>query len=474
MTPEWAPGRKWTGATVRVPIVFLVAMLAGVVRGQSSIGAVLNGASYSAVLAPGCWATIFGENLAGGPLAAQSVPLPRELGGVTVTVGGAGAELLYVSPKQINFLIPYEVAIPERYGKPTAVVVTRSGGGTASYSIHLSRVAPALFSRDASGTGRALVFNSRFEPAESLAAGDVVILYAAGLGRTVPGGVVAEPVEIYMGEQKLGANEVLFVGAAPGFPGVYQINLRVPVGVATDRLYLKAGGWRSNLVEFGLAPGNNAANVTGSIVGLYPAEPLNTPPYMMPLATGLRDGFSVVLTAGAFAVKLDVQAGAKPFAVAAVIESATAVIRIDPAAGTWQASNMVPTTATRFGDFAIGYPEYTMLDFSSCDGAVECPAAAGNRIPQARISPVVSYALRYVPLLEVPTSGFTGELKREGRLRADGRFDVTMQGEAPVAEFGGWLWLPYGPFATHRTILKLYVDGRVVAMREASYQLMHR
>lgn len=232
-------------------LVFWAAACAGVLAGQgATIGAVLNGASYSAALSPGCWATIFGENLAAGTAAAQAVPLPRELGGVSVTVGGIAAPLLYVSPKQINFLIPYEVPLPTPFGKTAPVVVSRGGAASSAYGIQLSRVSPAIFSRDASGKGRALLFDPRFVPADPVAAGDTVIFYAAGLGPTNPpaageGGaprVVTEPLEIYMGEQMLSASQVLFAGLAPGYPGIYQINVRVPEGMATDRLYMKAGG----------------------------------------------------------------------------------------------------------------------------------------------------------------------------------------------------------------------------------------
>src|SRR5438045_43072 len=93
---------------------------------QPVVSAVLNAASYSALVSPGCLVTIFGSNLADAPATASGVPLPNTLGGVTVSVAGLAAPLLYVSPSQINALIPFETAIPANTVVP--VVVTAPGG----------------------------------------------------------------------------------------------------------------------------------------------------------------------------------------------------------------------------------------------------------------------------------------------------------------------------------------------------------
>ena len=86
--------------------------------------AVVNAASYStdATLSPGSLASLFGLSLASSTAGATSLPLPATLGGVQVLVNGTPAPLLYVSPTQINFQIPYEAL----GGNATVVVV--SGG----------------------------------------------------------------------------------------------------------------------------------------------------------------------------------------------------------------------------------------------------------------------------------------------------------------------------------------------------------
>ena len=77
---------------------------------QESI-VVQSAAAPVGVVAPASLGSIFGANLASTTQQAISQPLPLSLGGVSLTVqdsagNSAGAPLLYVSPGQINFLMP--------------------------------------------------------------------------------------------------------------------------------------------------------------------------------------------------------------------------------------------------------------------------------------------------------------------------------------------------------------------------------
>src|SRR5215471_13801402 len=86
-------------AGIAVALCFSGALAAG-----PAITAVVNGASYSEGLAPGCWMVIFGNNLASGVQSASTLPLPENLGGASVTVAGLPSRLLYASSTQINAL----------------------------------------------------------------------------------------------------------------------------------------------------------------------------------------------------------------------------------------------------------------------------------------------------------------------------------------------------------------------------------
>src|ERR1700730_10491106 len=73
---------------------------------------VVNAASYSAgSLAPGSLATLFGSGLTTATAVAPGYPLPVSLGDANVYVNGVAAPLVFVSPGQINFQVPWETPI---------------------------------------------------------------------------------------------------------------------------------------------------------------------------------------------------------------------------------------------------------------------------------------------------------------------------------------------------------------------------
>lgn len=103
-------------------------------------------------LAPGAIVTTFAGNLGTDSLSA-GLPLPTELGGTTVTVTDASgisrpAQLLFVSPLQVNWLIPDGTA------PGPAVITTRNADGVQTRgTMDIEMVAPGLFSITASGSG---------------------------------------------------------------------------------------------------------------------------------------------------------------------------------------------------------------------------------------------------------------------------------------------------------------------------------
>src|ERR1051326_7936082 len=86
----------------------------------------VSAASFAATLAPDSIAAAFGTGLATKVEIATGQPLPTTLAGTTVKINGEPAPLFFVSPAQINYLIPT--------GTPagTAGVVVTSGDGTVS------------------------------------------------------------------------------------------------------------------------------------------------------------------------------------------------------------------------------------------------------------------------------------------------------------------------------------------------------
>lgn len=220
-------------------------------------GGVLNAATNVAgPIAPGSDATIYGTGFTSQTIAATSGPLPITLGGVSVFVNGFAAPLLFVSPGQINFQVPWELGVDAGTAPFTVMVAgsstikgSRAGSPvnstfTNTISAPVSRVAPGVY----------IVLTGTGTPVSSAPAGpgDVLVAYLTGMGPvTIPQttGVLAPGELSYTQETPTltvgGQNaEVLFSGLTPGTAGVYQINFRVPSGVPSGGapLVVRIGG----------------------------------------------------------------------------------------------------------------------------------------------------------------------------------------------------------------------------------------
>src|SRR6202043_1759065 len=121
--------------------------------------AVVSAASYAPQIAPSSLASIFGLSLATGTASAQldsTGKLPTTLAGATVLVNGESAPLIYVSPSQINFVVPDDAPL----GTDTVVVQSGSSGAKQSASALVQNTAPAIFSLNASGRGPGAILNA--------------------------------------------------------------------------------------------------------------------------------------------------------------------------------------------------------------------------------------------------------------------------------------------------------------------------
>lgn len=120
------------------------------------ISAVVNAASNQASnFAPGSFNAIYGSNLGTTTVTVTTPVLPAQTGGVTLILTDAKGVatpvlLYYVSPSQINFYIPLGVA-------PGAGLLKFTNGAslTASVSVTVGAITPALFTIDGSGKGAA-------------------------------------------------------------------------------------------------------------------------------------------------------------------------------------------------------------------------------------------------------------------------------------------------------------------------------
>ena len=187
--------------------------------------------------------TIFGNAMTTSTEAFSAVPLSTRLCGVEVRITDSAARewlapLYFCSPNQINFIAPRGMA------EGRAVLNLVSATDRITTTVDVARLSPAIFVIDAQGTG-AIVFGAGPFPGRVVSEaapsrpGDLILVYAGGLGPVTPeiaDGVSVQalhntvtPARVRVQNQEA---QVLFSGLAPGNPGLYQLNVIVPAGLA--------------------------------------------------------------------------------------------------------------------------------------------------------------------------------------------------------------------------------------------------
>ncbi|MBZ5725924.1 MAG: hypothetical protein LAP87_13110 [Acidobacteriia bacterium] len=221
---RWTPGTSSANqlqlAVESLPAVKL-AMSAG--SAVPVAQAVVNGASFAAGIAAGALETVFGVNLAGGQTAHASYPWPARLAGVRVLLNGAALPVLDVTDGQINFYVPADAPL----GTGTLAVETPSGTQAAT-AVEVKSVQPGIFAGAVLHAGTAV--SAVTTPVR---AGDYIEIYCTGLGPTKPGAnglqLTAIAPTVFIGAVPM---QPVFSGLAPGFVGLYQVNVQVPAGLA--------------------------------------------------------------------------------------------------------------------------------------------------------------------------------------------------------------------------------------------------
>jgi uncharacterized protein (TIGR03437 family) len=236
-------------------IVLLTFPVAPAVFAQSTSISVVNAASYDRTIAPDSLATIFGANLAQTTASATLDPngqLPTELASTTVEINAVPALLVYVSPGQINLVVPSGLSV----GTATVLIRSTTSGSTISGAALVTASAPGLFTSDASGAGPGAILNAvTYRPAPFLvqtpesAADTRTRIAVYGTGLRYAASVTAQAQDT-AGTYPL---TVEYAGVAPGFFGLDQVNLLLPPDLDradTVSLSLAADGSAANVVTF--------------------------------------------------------------------------------------------------------------------------------------------------------------------------------------------------------------------------------
>lgn len=198
---------------------------------------VVEGAAFTSrrPLVPGGIVSLFGSNLAAASGSATAIPLERQIGQTSVRIGGIEAPLYFVSPGQINAQVPFE----SRPGDTVGIVVNVGGRITTPQNYQIAPAQPGIF---VDSLGAAILDDQfrRITATNPARVGRVIQIFAGGLGDTVPpadsgealnvGSDTTVPVSVSIGGID---TAVQYNGLAPGFVGLYQVNVTVPGGVQT-------------------------------------------------------------------------------------------------------------------------------------------------------------------------------------------------------------------------------------------------
>lgn len=250
----------------------------------------VSAAAYNSVLsvAPDSIVAAFGIGLANSTVVASDadpntpgVQLPTELGGTTVEVNGRKAGLFFVSPNQINYVMPSATE------SGTANVVVKAGATTYNGTAMVARVAPAIFAANASGkdVAAATIVRVRLDGSQSTEAvfqysqpaqnfiakpinmgpdGELVVLvlFLSGVryaNDTNGDGNANESIRVLIGGVEVPS---LFAGRQPEFVGLDQVNAVIPRSLigrgSVDVSVIATGFSASNVVKIEVA-GNGGA-----------------------------------------------------------------------------------------------------------------------------------------------------------------------------------------------------------------------
>jgi len=222
----------------------------GVPSIRSSSGVIsASGFGAFAAVAPGSWIEIYGRNLA-STTASWSGPdfnngvAPTSLQGVSVSIGGQPAFVNYISPGQIDALLPSNAMTGA-----APIIVTNANGTSDPFYVTVSATQPSLLAPTTfmiGGKQYVAAFNpdgtfalpqNAIVGVSSTAAtpGQTVVMYGIGFG-PVSDGVTAGtlptqqdsltlPLVVSFGTTNA---QLAYAGLAMGLTGLYQINVVVP------------------------------------------------------------------------------------------------------------------------------------------------------------------------------------------------------------------------------------------------------
>ncbi|MGA7235881.1 MAG: hypothetical protein WBY44_09385 [Bryobacteraceae bacterium] len=219
-------------------------------------GVVVNAATYQTgvPVGQGSLAVMFGSGLAANTVTSSTPPWQGTLENRQITIDDQTVSpIYYMSQTQANFQIPSNAALGTQR---VALRVGDTGELIAGGNLLISAASPGLFTTNQAGSGQAAVVNQDNtinSPSNPAPAGSTVTLYGTGQGPVSPAvqdgaaagtGPLSYTVAVPTSNSNtclnsqpsmcvaVGSNfgNVQYSGLAPGYVGLWQINVTIPQG----------------------------------------------------------------------------------------------------------------------------------------------------------------------------------------------------------------------------------------------------
>lgn len=194
--------------------------------------------------------------------------LPTNLLGTCVTINNVAARLLYVVAHRIHFQVPEQI----EPGSHPLVIISNCGvlGELRSdpITVQVRATSPEFLYWPSNGAPRKPIrainttTGAEVTPQQPAHPGDTIRLFGTGFGLTAPAlgagefppadySTVEFPV-VTLDGRELPADHVLASSVVPGYPGLYQLDIKVPVGTRNGSLSLtvRYGGQTSPASAF--------------------------------------------------------------------------------------------------------------------------------------------------------------------------------------------------------------------------------
>lgn len=220
---------------------------------------IYNGASQlQRPLAPGMYATLktvpgaFNQKFTDQTVVFDQVPNPipmkSVLGDLQVIVNDTPSPLHFISPQQINFLVPKST--PSSGDVDVVVQKQSSGQIIAATTMSMATASPAFFTRTGDGTGQIAAINNADntinDPTNPALRGTYVTLYGTGIGPVANQPDDGTPsqgenpskseVRVAVNTAFVDAANIAYSGLAPTLIGVWQLTFKIPDSVPPNPL----------------------------------------------------------------------------------------------------------------------------------------------------------------------------------------------------------------------------------------------